>query len=69
MQNVNKLTINVNIPRFFSSAITVGLTETLIVTNETVGVRQVCARVIDGNLERNAVVTLNLNPDTATGKH
>ena len=31
--------------------------------------REVCASVIEGDLERNAVVTLSLNPLTATGKH
>ena len=31
--------------------------------------REVCVRVISGILERNAIVTLNLNSLTATGKH
>ena len=36
--------------------------------DEDVGVREVCAEVIDGDLERPVVVTLNLNPRTAIGK-
>lgn len=47
----------------------IGLTETVIRVREDVGMRQVCAQVFDGDLERNVEVTLNLNPLTATGKH
>ena len=31
--------------------------------------REVCALVFEGDLERNVEVTLSLNADTATGKH
>ncbi len=47
----------------------IGLTETLIRVSEDVGMREVCAEVFEGDLERNVEVTLSLNPDTATCKH
>ena len=47
---------------------TIGVTETLIPVSEDVGVREVCAMVFAGDLERNVEVTLSLNPLTATGK-
>ena len=47
----------------------IGLTETLIHINEDVGVREVCAEVFEGELERDVEVILSINPDTATGKH
>ena len=42
--------------------------ETRIAVSEDVGVREVCAQVFEGDLERNIVVTLSLNTDNATGK-
>ena len=53
---------------FFVSAVTIGVTETFIVVNESIGVRQVCAEVTDGELERTVLVTLGLNQVTATRK-
>ena len=47
----------------------IGLTETLIRVSEDVGMREVCAQVFEGDLERDVEVTLSINPDTATGKH
>ena len=44
------------------------MTETLIPVSEDIGVREVCAVVFAGDLERNVEVTLSLNPLTATGK-
>ena len=48
--------------------VTIGVTETLIPVSEDVGMREVCAMVFAGDLERNVEVTLSLNPLTATGK-
>ena len=52
-----------------SLAFTIGLTETLISVNESVGVREVCAVMIDGDLEHTVIVTLDLNQVTALGEH
>ena len=49
-------------------ATTIGLIETLITVNESVGMRQVCAAVLDGDLERRAEATLTLHPHTAMRK-
>ena len=46
----------------------IGLTETLIRVSEDVGMREVCAQVFEGDLERDVEVTLSINPDTAIGK-
>ena len=48
--------------------IIIGLTETLITVDESVGMRQVCAVVIDGDLERPVLVQLDLFPVTAQRK-
>ena len=48
--------------------VTIGVTETLIPVSEDIGVREVCAVVFAGDLERNVEVTLSLNPLNATGK-
>ena len=45
------------------------MTETLTRVSEDVGVREVCAQMFKGELERDVQVMLSINPDTATGKH
>ena len=53
---------------FDYAGVMIGVTEILIPVSEDVGVREVCAVVFAGDLERNVEVTLSLNPLNATGK-
>ena len=56
----------IGITEFFPTAITIGLTNTTFVVTEGDGAFvEVCARVFEGMLERNAVVTLQTMDGTA----
>ena len=72
-ENDSKLITNLilidSVSTYYYAGISIGLTETNIPVSEDVGVREVCAQVFEGDLERNTVVTLSFNADTATGKH
>ena len=49
------------------TGITIGLDETFIQVSEDIGVRQVCASITEGTTERDIVVTLFSEDQSATG--
>ena len=49
------------------TGITIGMDETFIQVSEDIGVRQVCASITEGETEREIIVTLFSEDQTATG--
>lgn len=49
--------------------IMIGFNETFITVDEYIGVVEVCAAVLDGDLKRITNITLSFNPIGATGRH
>ena len=50
-----------------TAVVTIGLEETMYTVNEDGGSVEVCAVIVDGTLERDAVVVLSTSEGTATG--
>ena len=63
----NSYVLICNITHFISLDVTIGFDPSTYSVNEASMTVKVCARILDGSLQRDAVVTLSTSDGTATG--